>query len=104
MPVSQAKPPGGSSVRPSLMSSRPVLECAWTGWRRAAEAIAEGDDSRTGAPSARRAGGNPESYRPGSFAPISRLSRRISVSRASSTGSMTFIAACTAVSGSPEMP
>ena len=43
-------------------------------------------------------------YRPGSLPPIRRLSRRISVSRASSTGSMTFIAACTAVSGSPGMP
>ena len=43
-------------------------------------------------------------YRPRSLPPIRRLSRRISVSRASSTGSKTFIAACTAASGSPGTP
>ena len=45
-----------------------------------------------------------EDYRPGSLPAIRRLSRRISLSRASSTGSMTFIAACTAVSRSLAMP
>ncbi len=31
VPVSQAKPQGGSSIRPPLMSRWPALECTWTG-------------------------------------------------------------------------
>ena len=46
----------------------------------------------------------PGGYRPGRLAGISRRSRTISVSRACSTGSMTFMAACTAISGSPGTP
>ncbi len=67
--------------------------------------IVDGDDSRAGRRTLAGTRGRPEAnYRPGRLPPIRRLSRRISVSRASSTGSMTFIAAWTAVSGSPGMP
>ena len=31
VPVSQAKPQGGSSIRPPLMSRRPAVECTWAG-------------------------------------------------------------------------